>query len=84
MCVCVRVCVAAAGVKGQVLDWDGQPVQNAVVEVEGRRNLCPFRTNRHGEYYRLLLPGNYTFKVRLSSAGRVWYYSTAHRPYGTV
>ncbi|XP_067111101.1 LOW QUALITY PROTEIN: carboxypeptidase M [Osmerus mordax] len=51
------------GVKGQVLDWDGQPVQNAVVEVEGRRNLCPFRTDRHGEYYRLLLPGNYTFKV---------------------
>ncbi|KAI1882043.1 hypothetical protein AGOR_G00246630 [Albula goreensis] len=51
------------GVKGQVLDSTGVPVQNALVEVEGRRNLCPFRTDKNGEYYRLLLPGNYTFKV---------------------
>ncbi|KAK6292322.1 hypothetical protein J4Q44_G00369060 [Coregonus suidteri] len=51
------------GVKGQVLDAEGNPLQNALVEVEGRQNLCPFRTDRHGEYYRLLLPGNYTFKV---------------------
>ncbi|XP_017158160.1 carboxypeptidase M isoform X2 [Poecilia reticulata] len=51
------------GVKGQVFDGWGVPVQNAVVEVEGRRNMCPFRTNQHGEYYRLLLPGSYNFKV---------------------
>nr|XP_046190060.1 carboxypeptidase M-like isoform X1 [Oncorhynchus gorbuscha] len=51
------------GVKGQVLDAEGNPSQNALVEVEGRQNLCPFRTDRHGEYYRLLLPGNYTFRV---------------------
>ncbi|KAJ8245284.1 hypothetical protein GJAV_G00269090 [Gymnothorax javanicus] len=51
------------GVKGQVLTWMGAPVQNALVEVEGRQNLCPFRTDRNGEYYRLLLPGNYTIKV---------------------
>uniref|UniRef100_A0AAY5L665 Peptidase M14 domain-containing protein n=1 Tax=Esox lucius TaxID=8010 RepID=A0AAY5L665_ESOLU len=51
------------GVKGQVLDADGKPVQNSLVEVEGRPNLCPFRTDSNGEYYRLLLPGNYTFKV---------------------
>ncbi|XP_042172135.1 carboxypeptidase M isoform X1 [Oncorhynchus tshawytscha] len=51
------------GVKGQVLDAEGNPLQNALVEVEGRQNLCPFRTDRHGEYYRLLLPGNYTFRV---------------------
>ncbi|XP_055761803.1 carboxypeptidase M-like isoform X2 [Salvelinus fontinalis] len=50
-------------VKGQVLDTEGNPLQNALVEVEGRQNLCPFRTDRHGEYYRLLLPGNYTFTV---------------------
>ncbi|KAL0967261.1 hypothetical protein UPYG_G00250010 [Umbra pygmaea] len=53
------------GVKGQVLDADGNPVLNALVEVEGRRNLCPFRTDINGEYYRLLLPGNYTFKVTI-------------------
>ncbi|CAI5636572.1 unnamed protein product [Oreochromis niloticus] len=51
------------GVKGQVFDGSGVPVENAVVEVRGRRNICPFRTNQHGEYYRLLLPGNYTFTV---------------------
>ncbi|XP_016313983.1 carboxypeptidase M-like isoform X1 [Sinocyclocheilus anshuiensis] len=51
------------GVKGVVMDSYGKPVQNAVVEVAGRRNVCPFRTDRNGEYYRLLLPGNYTIKV---------------------
>ncbi|XP_051974454.1 carboxypeptidase M [Xyrauchen texanus] len=51
------------GVKGVVMDSNGNPVQNAVVEVYGRRNLCPFRTDRNGEYYRLLLPGNYTITV---------------------
>ena len=56
--------MSPSGVKGQVLDADGNPVQNALVEVEGRINLCPFRSGPYGEYYRLLLPGNYTFKVR--------------------
>ncbi|XP_072309955.1 carboxypeptidase M isoform X2 [Eucyclogobius newberryi] len=51
------------GVKGRVFDSTGAPVQNAVVDVVGRRNICPFKTNQHGEYYRLLLPGNYTFTV---------------------
>ncbi|XP_053718877.1 carboxypeptidase M [Synchiropus splendidus] len=51
------------GVKGRVLDGSGVPVQDAVVEVKGRRNMCPFKTNLHGEYYRLLLPGNYSFTV---------------------
>lgn len=68
------------GVKGQVLDGDGRPVQNALVEVEGRRNLCPFRTNQHGEYYRLLLPGNYTFKVTFP--GHQQLTETLSVPYG--
>ncbi|XP_035468397.2 carboxypeptidase M [Scophthalmus maximus] len=51
------------GVKGRVFDGSGSPVQNAVVEVKGRKNMCPFRTDRHGEYFRLLLPGNYSFTV---------------------
>lgn len=38
-------------------------MQNAVVEVKGRSNIAPFRTDRYGEYYRLLLPGNYSFTV---------------------
>ncbi|MBN3280823.1 CBPM Carboxypeptidase, partial [Polyodon spathula] len=51
------------GVKGQVLDVDGNPIPSAVVEVQGRNNICPYKTNKHGEYYRLLLPGTYTFVV---------------------
>ncbi|TNN51399.1 Carboxypeptidase M [Liparis tanakae] len=51
------------GVKGRVLNGSGAPVQDAVVEVKGRKNMSPFKTNQHGEYYRLLLPGNYTFTV---------------------
>ena len=53
----------SAGVKGQVFDASGVPVENAVVEVKGRNNMSPFRTNKHGEYYRLLLPGNYSVTV---------------------
>ncbi|XP_036376266.1 carboxypeptidase M [Megalops cyprinoides] len=68
------------GMKGQVLDSDGTPVQNALVEVEGRRNLCPFRTDRNGEYYRLLLPGNYTFKV--TAPGQEPITETLSIPYG--
>ncbi|MBN3283026.1 CBPM Carboxypeptidase, partial [Polyodon spathula] len=52
------------GVKGQVLDVDGNPIPSAVVEVQGRNNICSYKTNKHGEYYRLLLPGTYTFVVR--------------------
>ncbi|KAF5897149.1 carboxypeptidase M, partial [Clarias magur] len=48
------------GVKGRVLDSKGTPVQNSSVEVEGRRNICPFKTDHNGEYFRLLLPGNYS------------------------
>uniref|UniRef100_A0A665UC97 Carboxypeptidase M n=1 Tax=Echeneis naucrates TaxID=173247 RepID=A0A665UC97_ECHNA len=55
------------GVKGRVFDASGVPVQNAVVEVKGRRNMCPFRTDQHGEYYRLLLPGKYSFTVKTNT-----------------
>lgn len=62
-----RLCLCA-GVKGRVFDGSGLPVQNAVVEVKGRNNMSPFRSDRHGEYYRLLLPGNYSFRVNRAAA----------------
>ncbi|XP_076577856.1 carboxypeptidase M [Chaetodon auriga] len=68
------------GVKGRVFDGSGLPVQNAVVEVRGRRNMCPFRTNQHGEYYRLLLPGNYSFTV--TYPGHEVLTETLNIPYG--
>ncbi|XP_048463915.1 carboxypeptidase M-like [Rhincodon typus] len=51
------------GIKGQVLNMDGTPIKNARVEIHGRQNKYPFRTNEWGEYYRLLLPGSYTVNV---------------------
>ncbi|XP_061524319.1 carboxypeptidase M [Phycodurus eques] len=68
------------GVKGRVLDGSGATVQNAVVEVAGRRNVCPFRTDKHGEYYRLLLPGKYTFTV--THPGHELLTETFSVPYG--
>uniref|UniRef100_A0A4W6FHU9 Carboxypeptidase M n=1 Tax=Lates calcarifer TaxID=8187 RepID=A0A4W6FHU9_LATCA len=68
------------GVKGRVFDASGAPVQNAVVEVKGRRNMCPFRTDQYGEYYRLLLPGNYTFTV--TYPGHEVLTETLNVPYG--
>ncbi|XP_069375690.1 carboxypeptidase M [Paralichthys olivaceus] len=68
------------GVKGRVFDGSGVPVQNALVEVKGRKNKCPFRTNRHGEYFRLLLPGNYSFTV--TYPGHKVLTETLNVPYG--
>ncbi|CAL8279355.1 unnamed protein product [Gadus morhua 'NCC'] len=50
------------GVKGRVLGSSG-PLQGALVVVSDRLDRCPFTTDHNGEYYRLLLPGNYTFMV---------------------
>uniref|UniRef100_A0A3Q4AT78 Peptidase M14 domain-containing protein n=1 Tax=Mola mola TaxID=94237 RepID=A0A3Q4AT78_MOLML len=68
------------GVKGQVFDGSGVPVQNAVVEVKGRGNMCPFRSDQNGEYYRLLLPGNYSFTV--TYPGHDILTETLNIPYG--
>ncbi|CAH2277862.1 Carboxypeptidase M [Pelobates cultripes] len=51
------------GIKGQVFDITGKPVQNAIVEIVNRQHICPYLTNQHGEYYLLLLPGNYSLNV---------------------
>lgn len=68
------------GVKGRVFDSFGSPVQKAVVDVVGRKNICPFKTNKHGEYYRLLLPGNYTLTV--TYPGHAVLTETLTVPYG--
>jgi hypothetical protein len=52
-----------AGVKGQVFDQSGAPLPNVIVEVQDRKHICPFRTNKLGEYYLLLLPGSYVINV---------------------
>ncbi|XP_048215856.1 carboxypeptidase M isoform X1 [Perognathus longimembris pacificus] len=51
------------GIKGQVFDQNRNPLPNVIVEVQDRKHICPFRTNKLGEYYLLLLPGSYTINV---------------------
>ncbi|XP_042554663.1 carboxypeptidase M [Dipodomys spectabilis] len=51
------------GIKGQVFDQNRNPLPNVIVEVQDRKHICPFRTNKFGEYYLLLLPGSYTINV---------------------
>ncbi|XP_066224790.1 carboxypeptidase M [Saccopteryx leptura] len=51
------------GVKGQVSDHKGNPLHNVIVEVQDRKHICPYKTNKFGEYYLLLLPGSYTLNV---------------------
>ncbi|XP_075407424.1 carboxypeptidase M [Tenrec ecaudatus] len=51
------------GVKGQVFDHYRKPLPNVIVEVVDRTHICPYRTNRFGEYYLLLLPGSYVINV---------------------
>uniref|UniRef100_A0A673UUC5 Carboxypeptidase M n=1 Tax=Suricata suricatta TaxID=37032 RepID=A0A673UUC5_SURSU len=51
------------GVKGQVFDQNGNPLPNVIVEVQNRKHICPYRTNKFGEYYLLLLPGSYMINV---------------------
>lgn len=52
-----------AGIKGQVFDKSRNPLPNVIVEVQDRKHICPFRTNKLGEYYLLLLPGSYVINV---------------------
>ncbi|KAM9171422.1 carboxypeptidase M isoform 2-T2 [Pangshura tecta] len=59
------------GVKGQVLDRNGQPIPNVIVEAKGREHICPYRTNQHGEYYLLLLPGSYVLNATIPGSGSI-------------
>jgi len=53
--------VVQGGVRGLVKDLNGQPVPNAVVEVNGiQKNIT---TSYFGEYWRLLAPGKYCIRA---------------------
>lgn len=52
---------AHRGVKGVVRDQQGQPIPGASVRIKGRD--FSFRTSKRGEFWRLLLPGQYIIEV---------------------
>ncbi|KAM4663344.1 carboxypeptidase M-like [Discoglossus pictus] len=51
------------GIKGRVLDTAENAIPNAVIHITGEYERYPYRTNSYGEFYRILLPGVYTFYV---------------------
>lgn len=50
------------GVKGLVSDNDGQPIQDAEIVVEGLEGK-PIRSTKFGEFWRLLVNGEYRVKA---------------------
>ncbi|OQV17640.1 Carboxypeptidase M [Hypsibius exemplaris] len=52
---------AQLGVKGLVLDEMDEPIPHSFVAVQGRS--MEYETSDRGEYWRLLLPGNYTLRA---------------------
>ena len=52
---------AHRGVRGFVLDANGRPLENVAMKIKGRD--APFQTTKHGEFWRLLLPGYYRIEV---------------------
>jgi len=54
---------AHRGVRGFVLDEAGEPVEGAAMKIKGRE--VGFKTTRHGEFWRVLLPGTYTLEVKI-------------------
>ncbi|XP_072325882.1 carboxypeptidase M-like [Scyliorhinus torazame] len=51
------------GIKGRVIDTNGNPIKGASVYIKGRDNILPYNTTADGEYYQLLLTGRYTILV---------------------
>jgi len=55
------------GVKGFVRDGKGQPIKGAQIKVEGRNHTV--HSHEHGDFWRLLVPGSYMFKVTKDGYG---------------
>ena len=49
------------GVRGFVFDGNGRPLENVAMKIKGRD--APFQTTKHGEFWRILLPGYYRIEV---------------------
>lgn len=52
---------AHRGVQGFVLDPTGTPIERASLKIKGRD--VGFQTTKHGEFWRILLPGYYKLEV---------------------
>lgn len=56
---------AHRGVQGFVFDNNNNPIERASLKIKGRD--VGFQTTKHGEFWRILLPGYYKLEVSGSS-----------------
>lgn len=64
---------ANKGVRGLVLDTSGAPIPDAKLKIKGRD--FSFRSSKRGEFWRVLLPGEYVIQVKANG------YSTVEAPF---
>lgn len=58
------------GVKGCITDADtGKPIPRAKLYIVGRK-VAMFKSSKKGEYWRMLMPGNFEIMVRTQFAKR--------------
>ncbi|XP_075676964.1 carboxypeptidase D-like isoform X2 [Dermatophagoides pteronyssinus] len=50
------------GLRGLITDQHGQPVANVQLKIKGRD--IPFKSTKRGEFWRILLPGNYQLQAK--------------------
>ena len=48
--------------RGLILDKSNTSIEGANLSIEGRESV-PFKSKKHGAYFRLLMPGTYTLNV---------------------
>lgn len=56
--------MANTGVRGIIKYTNGQPAKHLSVKIDSREPA--FKTNKDGEYYRMLLPGSYELSLMLN------------------
>ena len=56
--------LANTGLRGVISYEDGEPAQNISIQIDQREPI--FKTNRNGEYFKLLTPGSYNLRLKLN------------------
>ncbi len=62
--------LANTGVKGIITYSNGAPAVNLTIGIDSREPL--FKSSNNGEFYRILLPGNYTLSVWFDCANLIY------------
>jgi hypothetical protein len=63
--------LANSGIRGIISYLNGEPAKYLSVGIDNREPL--FKTNENGEYYKLLLPGNYSIHVSIDCSDHIFH-----------